>query len=91
MIDWKTINNLSQYVGSDLGFNDVQDLRNQMTEKYQYLSQMDTLEKFNWIKTRPNLIEDSDPFEEIFDNFYLTNPIARASRTMIECSKLNKK
>ena len=91
MIDWKIINNLSQYVGSDLGFNDVQDLRNQMTEKYQYLSQMDTLEKFNWIKTRPNLIEDSDPFEEIFDNFYLTNPIARASRTMIECSKLNKK
>ena len=91
MIDWEIINNLSKYVGSDLGFNNVEELRDQMTEKYQYLSQIDTLEKFNWIKTRPNLIEDNEPFEEIFDNFYLTNPIARVSRTMIECSKLHKK
>jgi NADH-quinone oxidoreductase subunit G len=29
-----------------------------------------------------------EPFEEFFSNFYMTDPISRASKTMAECARM---
>ena len=39
------------------------------------------------ITTAPTILTTAT-FRPVFDDFYMTNPIARASKTMAECSAL---
>jgi NADH-quinone oxidoreductase subunit G len=81
--DWKIILELARKLGLDLGFKNLPELRKAM----QLASNLEKISEASWMKSVEIKGDFSDkklsPKE--FD-FYLTNPIARASRTLNKCS-----
>jgi NADH-quinone oxidoreductase subunit G len=78
--DWKIILELAQKLGLDLGFKSLAEIK-------ESLPQLDKIVKANWVKSGEikDEISDEKLVAKEFD-FYLTNPIARASRTLNKCS-----
>ena len=90
--DWKIIHDLAGKMKFDLGFNDLDSLRQILSNKNPIFSNIDNIKSSVW----KHSINGQDHFsdEEIIaskDNFYLTNIISRASKTMVKCSNLLKK
>ncbi|MBP7709948.1 MAG: NADH-quinone oxidoreductase subunit G [Rickettsiales bacterium] len=78
--DWKIILELAQKLGVDLGFSNLAEIRKS-------LPQLDKISKATWVKSGEikGEISGEKLLAKEFD-FYLTNPIARASRTLNKCS-----
>jgi len=90
--DWAIIRALSEAVGKKLPWDSQTALRQAIFKAAPHLMRLDQIEavKADDIKT---LAEkggnvDKAPFKAAVDDFYLTNPIARASAVMAECSRL---
>ena len=90
--DWAIIVNLAKRAGTDLGFASLGALRAAMYQAAPQLAELNQLHKADAAalaaigdaKGKPTKIAFTSPIK----NFYLTNPIARASRVMAECSAL---
>ena len=90
--DWAIIRALSDVVGKTLPYNSAEQLRTQMYETTPHLAAIDAVEKADAgalknVSTGGKKL-GSAPFESPVKDFYLTNPIARASAVMAECSAL---
>ncbi len=90
--DWTIIRALSDHLGKSIGYDNLSELRAAMYAAHPHLAALDailpgkmadikTLEK---AKTKPS----DRPFRSAVDDFYQTNPIARASTIMAELSAL---
>ncbi len=90
--DWAIIRALSELVGKKLGYDSLGGLRQAMFARTPHLMRLDQI--------APGSADDvkklaggergmeKTPFASPVADFYLTNPIARASATMAECSNL---
>jgi NADH-quinone oxidoreductase subunit G len=90
--DWAIIRALSEVVGKRLPYDSLVALRQAMFRAVPHLMRVDRIETGNAddIKTlaaKGGSVEKL-PFKSTVDDFYLTNPIARASVVMAECSRL---
>lgn len=94
--DWQIIRALSQVLENSLPYNDLKSLRTRMSEVSPTLTQYNVLEPANFIKTNIELSQtensklSNEPFKAFqteLSQFYMTNPIARASSTMAKCVK----
>jgi NADH-quinone oxidoreductase subunit G len=90
--DWAIIRALSEVLGKTLGYDSLGALRQAMFKAAPHLMRIDRIEvgDAGAIKTlagRGGSVEKS-PFKAAVDDYYLTNPIARASAVMAECSRL---
>jgi NADH-quinone oxidoreductase subunit G len=90
--DWAIIRALSEVVGKRLPYDSLVALRQAMFRAVPHLMRIDRIETGNSddIKTlaaRGGSVEKA-PFKTPVEDFYLTNPIARASAVMAECSRL---
>ncbi len=89
--DWAIIRALSDRVGNTLPYDDLFSLRQAMIEDAPVLGRLDqgpAKEGVEFDMTKIGVageITDA-PFVSAVQNFYLTNPIARASKTMAECA-----
>ena len=83
--DWTILRALSDIVGETLPFNTVQELRTALETAVPATATLDTLPAAAWddFGTAGNIA--ATPIEPAIDNFYLTNPIARASDVMADC------
>ena len=88
--DWAIIRALSGKLGKALPYDDLLALRQAMIEDAPVLGQIDqtaaepaTLDLSTIGKA--GALDDA-PFKSAVQNFYFTNPVARASKTMAECS-----
>jgi len=90
--DWAILRALSDTLSATLPWNNLSELRAAMYKIAPHLARLDQLTPAD-----PALLADltriegqmtSAPFRSSIKDFYLTNPIARASRTMAECSAL---
>lgn len=86
--DWRIIADLAQNLNINLGYSNISDLRNSLIESNPIFANLGNVSKAEWI----NSTEISKEFEEEKIsvenyNFYLTNPISRASRTLNKCGK----
>ncbi len=81
--DWKIILDLAKKLSIDLGFSNLDELRKLLPQSIK----IDQISKTSWIKSEEIKGEflDQKLIAEDFD-FYLTNPISRASRTLNRCS-----
>jgi NADH-quinone oxidoreductase subunit G len=90
--DWAIIRALSGELGRPLPYDDLDALRAKMITDHP---------SFGHVDYAPGAIDavdlstigaagpvSSDPFVSTIQDFYFTNPIARASQTMAECSKM---
>jgi NADH-quinone oxidoreductase subunit G len=90
--DWAIIRALSAVMGKKLSYDSLPALRQTMFKTVPHLMRMDRIEagKADDIKTlagKGGSVEKA-PFKSSVEDFYLTNPIARASAVMAECSRL---
>ncbi|MDB5560878.1 MAG: NADH-ubiquinone oxidoreductase chain, partial [Hyphomicrobiales bacterium] len=90
--DWAIIRALSTVAGVTLPFNSLAQLRAAIYAQYPHLARLDsiapsdfgTAKKLGRIPAKPKAMRFVSPVQE----FYLSNPIARASAVMGECAQL---
>ena len=91
--DWAILRALSDVVGKQLPYNDLQSLRLALWEEAPALSGLNEVaaneERFEISAIGAAGKLSTTPFAAYFDDYYLTNPIARASQTMAECSSVS--
>jgi NADH-quinone oxidoreductase subunit G len=90
--DWAIIRALSDVLGKKLPYDSLAALRQALFRTTPHLMRVDKIEagKADDIKTlaaKGGTVEKA-PFKSSVEDFYLTNPIARASVVMAECSRL---
>jgi NADH-quinone oxidoreductase subunit G len=90
--DWSILRALSDPLGARLPFDSMTQLRAALAVAYPFLVRFDLVAPtdagvFNSIAALGGSV-DSAPFIPAVSDFYFTNPIARASRVMAECSAL---
>ncbi|MFD2646339.1 NADH-quinone oxidoreductase subunit NuoG [Devosia albogilva] len=90
--DWAVIRALSAVVGQTLPFNSLAQLRSAMYAQYPHLARLDTVVQADARDvTRlagASSMARAASFTSPVTDFYLTNPIARASAVMADCSAL---
>lgn len=88
--EYKIILKLADKLGYDLGFFDLPSLRSEIAKFNPNLAQLNSITKTNWLIAQDST-DKVDWTEKVITrdfDFYLTNPIARASVTLNKCSKL---
>ena len=90
--DWAIIRALSDALGKKLPYDSIGALRQAMFKTAPHLLRLDRIEAGNAadikaLAGKGGNVEKA-PFKASAEDFYLTNPIARASAVMAECSRL---
>jgi NADH-quinone oxidoreductase subunit G len=92
--DWAILRALSGALGQPLPFDSLAQLRSKLFEAYPHVARLDQIEPADAESVRALAAQPAsatkDAFVSIISDFYLTNPIARASAVMAECSALAK-
>lgn len=90
--DWAILRALSDVLGKALPFDTLSELRTALYKAYPHLQRIDQIEPGASEQVVAIAAKEVKPAKEPFRNrvtdFYLTNPIARASAVMAECSAL---
>jgi NADH-quinone oxidoreductase subunit G len=90
--DWAIIRALSDVLGKKLPYDSLAALRQAIFKAVPHLMRLDQIEAGSAadLKTLAGRTGDVEkvPFKASVEDFYLTNPIARASAVMAECSRL---
>ena len=90
--DWAIIRALSASLGKTLPYDSITALRAKMIADHPSFGQVDYApgagDGFDAAKTGADGQVSNEAFRSPVTDFYLTNPIARASKTMAECSRL---
>ncbi|MBI0026373.1 NADH-quinone oxidoreductase subunit G [Bartonella sp. M0187] len=92
--DWAIIRALSEVLGHKLPFDTLAELRRNLFENFPHMANINAV-KTGDIKDIEKLGSQTaklgkQTFSSLIKDFYLTNPIARASAVMAECSALAK-
>ena len=85
--DWKIIRALSEVLGKTIPFDTVEQVRGRMADTNPNFANTDGLEPAKWgaFGAKGKIAPDS--FRSPVTNFFMTDPISRASVTMAECSQ----
>jgi NADH-quinone oxidoreductase subunit G len=91
--DWTIVRALSDYLHVKLPFDSLRELRAAMYADYPHLAAIDKVKPEALFKppvAKEKLARLPDyPFQPLIEDYYQTNPIARASSVMAELSALN--
>ena len=85
--DWTIIRALSGVLGKTLPFDSLSALRKQMQAACPHFTRLDDPERADWGDFGSSGAMDPAPFESPIANFYMTDPISRASETMAKCTQ----
>ena len=86
--DWTILRALSDFLGQTLGYDDLSGLRARMIEQVPHFAEVGNVASSAVRAGAADAQMTDTPFGLAVDDFYLTNPIARASAVMAECSAL---
>ena len=90
--DWAIIRRFRARLGAPLPYDSLRALRTRLYEVHPHLARLDTLEPGKAAELAERAGRPSDPANAVLTSpvvdFYLTNPIARASAVMGECAQL---
>jgi NADH-quinone oxidoreductase subunit G len=98
--DWAILRALSEHLGQTLPYDSLDQLRAKLMADHPTFGQVDyvaghaTAARFdlgNLAKSAKVGKPSTTPFKSAVDDFYMTNPIARTSVVMAECSALHAK
>jgi NADH-quinone oxidoreductase subunit G len=84
--DWTILRALSERLGRKLPFDNLDQLRQQLFKQHPGLAALDEKPAAAWGNFGKAGSIASAPFQLPIDNFYMTDPISRASATMAACS-----
>ncbi len=83
--NWAIFRALSEELGNSLPFDNLSQLRSHLVRLYPNLEQIDEIPSNEWKPLKAGKLLEKD-FLNLISDFYLTNPIARASSVMAELS-----
>lgn len=84
--DWKIIRALSDKLGKPLAFNTHAELRAAIAANHPQFASVEQLVPANWAPFGVDGAIDQSPIKLAISNYYLTDPISRASATMAKCA-----
>ena len=85
---WAIIRALSAELGATLPFDSLAQLRGDLFKEFPHLAALDSVSENNWLAAKPKKLKGG-AFKSAISDYYMTNPIARASHTMAEVSAAN--
>jgi NADH-quinone oxidoreductase subunit G len=85
--DWKIIRAFSEVYGEHLPFDNLMQLREKMFEHAPVLANIGQRETAKWSAFGKPGHVSAQPFAPVIANFYMTDPISRASVTMAQCTE----
>ena len=85
--DWTILRALSEVVGRRLPYDDLGALRQRLVEIAPTFAAIDRVEAASWSEFGEKGDLDGAPFGVAVENFYMTDPISRASETMADCAE----
>ncbi|SAM09049.1 hypothetical protein [Absidia glauca] len=91
--DWKIIRALSEVAGYTLPYDDLPSIRSRLTEMSPALTRYDVIEPSSHAALgvqslrQQNVVSTGAVLDNVISNFYRTDPISRASKTMAKCTK----
>ena len=85
--DWTIIRALSGAVGAPLDYVTLGDVRAAMADANSLFDRVDEVVPADWESFGAVGAMDTAPFESSIANYYMTDPISRASETMAECTR----
>ena len=83
--NWAILRALSSELNAQQPWDSLAELRQQMVMKIPHLAVPDVVPENEWQAVSRGKLEEG-PFQTVYEDFYLTNPIARASPLMAELS-----
>lgn len=83
--DWTIIRALSEVLGKTLPLNTLHQVRERLKSVKSSFGAVDRIEPAKWDTFGRGGDLDSRPFQTPIANFYMTNPVCRASLTMARC------
>ncbi|MDA0780828.1 MAG: NADH-quinone oxidoreductase subunit NuoG [Rickettsiales bacterium] len=88
--DWLIIKELAMASGISLNFNNIDELRESLERNYPVFANEDIVSE-KWNNVGKKGVSSDEPFRNSVKNFYMSDPISRASKTMAACSsEINK-
>ncbi|CUH50656.1 NADH-quinone oxidoreductase subunit NuoG [Shimia marina] len=81
--NWAILRALSAELGATLAYDSLAQLRQALVKEVPHLKQIDQVVENEWQPLEPAKLKNGD-FKSAVSDFYLTNPIARASALMAE-------
>jgi NADH-quinone oxidoreductase subunit G len=85
--DWKIPRALSERLGKPLGFNVLEEVRARLVEVNPLFARYDEVTAAPWGEFGMEGPLGGGSFHSPVGNFYMTDPISRASRTMAQCTE----
>ncbi|MEX2201558.1 MAG: molybdopterin-dependent oxidoreductase, partial [Dongiaceae bacterium] len=85
--DWTILRALSAVLGQPLDFDNLDELRRKIYEAHPHLAGVGGIEPASWGEFGSDGPVDATAFVYPIENFYMTDPISRASSTMAECTR----
>ena len=84
--DWKILRALSEAMNKVLPYDTLGKLRARMAEVNPLFAGINAIAPASWGSFGADGVPAADPLASPVDNYYMTDPISRASRTMAECT-----
>ena len=85
--DWTILRALSEHLGTALPYDDLGQLRPALIRANPIFGALDRVDPAPWGAFGVAGEIDPAPFEPAVENFYMTDPISRASETMAKCTE----
>jgi NADH-quinone oxidoreductase subunit G len=85
--DWAVIRAYSAVAGHQLPYDSLEAVRARMNEINPVFGTVDVLAETSWADFGAAGEMSDAPFAEVVDNYYMTDPISRASITMARCTE----
>jgi len=82
--DWKIFRALSEFVGEKLPYNAITELRAKLVETAPHIASLDQLPETEWQDFGTSGEITTGGFAPLVEDFYATNPIARASQILAD-------
>ncbi|MBV8168225.1 MAG: molybdopterin-dependent oxidoreductase, partial [Alphaproteobacteria bacterium] len=86
--DWKILRALAQHLGIALPYDTIGQLRARLAAVAPTFAKLDVAQPGAWGAFGEPGPTNPAPFASPIDNFYMTDPISRASETMAQCTDL---
>jgi NADH-quinone oxidoreductase subunit G len=86
--DWAILRALSERLGKPLGYDNLEQLRAKLYQSNRRFQRLNAIEPAAWqdFGVKSAAVQ-SQPFASPITNYYMTDPISRASITMAECTE----
>ena len=85
--DWAVLRALSDVLGKPLAYDSLPALRTRLGRTNPVFDTRDDVVPAQWHRTAPTGRIDDAPFASPLSNYYMTDPISRASETMAVCTE----